>query len=58
MTETKLYDLTETNLRLEMWRDPRDPLADPGFVRHVSRATTADERERTAERLRRVRRAA
>lgn len=58
MTETKLYDLTRTNVALEMYRQDGDPLADPGFRRHVSAVTTEDQRERATERLQKARRAA
>lgn len=54
----KLFDLTATNLPLEMYRRETDPLADRHFPRHVDRVTTETERQSAADRLRRVRVAA
>lgn len=53
----KLFDLTRTNLRLEMYRNEFDPLADPTFRRHVETATTQEGRADTTERLMRLREA-
>ncbi len=58
MTETKLFDLTQTNVLREMQRSEADPLADPSFRRTVTTATTAEERQSQGERLRRARRVA
>lgn len=52
MIATKLYDLTSTNVALEMYRRDSDPLADPTFRRHVHEVTTAGSRASTAARLR------
>lgn len=52
MTETKLFDLTQTHVLREMQRSESDPLADPQFQRSVGRVLTAGERESQTARLR------
>lgn len=58
MRATRLYDLTATNLPLEMYRRETDPLADPHFRRHVAEVSTNEQRESQADRLLKARRAA
>ena len=58
MKEPDLFDLTATNVVLEMYRAKGDPLSDPGFRRHVTEVSTYEQRQDQADRLLKARRAA